>query len=183
MRRGRPELGHGDVAFAQIFDCIEGAGVRTAGFGLNLKIMAMGIFGKDGIVIVRHTVAEGFAKIGQEGVGGVAAFYDFAGDHRQIGNGVVAAIFFEIFGKGGAPVHSAAFPAVGFELFENRSLQGTCGFQKGLDDLTPVSVEGVGAEVINHHALPGAAGGGYAGIGGGIAEAQKRPLACRHRPG
>ena len=23
MRRGRPELGHGDVAFAQIFDCIE----------------------------------------------------------------------------------------------------------------------------------------------------------------
>ncbi len=177
-----PEFAHDNIAVAEILDGIEGAGVRAAGLRLDLHIIFVAVFGEDFIVIVGDTISERFAEIRQEGVADIAVFDNLAREDRQVRNRIVKPVFHEIGGKFRAPVHSAAFPTVGFKLLQRRAGQRPGFLQKRLDNFLPITVEGVPAEVIEYVPMPVDAVSRNVGISYRIPESQHCPVAFGYRP-
>ena len=169
-----PVFGLDDGGGAEGFEGVEGRAVGTAGLALDAEAEGFAE-GGEVVVVSVDEIGYGAAEIVEEAGAEVAAADYAAGDDGEIGDGIVAAAFDELFAEGGGPVGAAELPRVGGEVFEGGAEVGFGGGEEREDAGVPVEVEGGGVEVVDGEALPCVGGGGDAGVGAGVADAEDLP--------
>ena len=95
---------------------------------------------------------------------------------------VVAPASFELRRETRGPIDAAEFPTVGLNHLPCSTNQRPGIRDDGIDDRVPVPAQGVSVEVIDHQAVPRAAGGRNIGAVVGVAEPQDHPCAVRRVP-
>ena len=155
---------------------------RPRRLGARHHAALAGEFGHSAVVLVGKTIRHGLAVVVQKPVGKLSAPDDPSVQNRQVGRGVVAAIFFEALYHVGGPVWVSRLEAVGGEAAERLSRVRTgLLHQLGADRIVN-QVDSSAVEEVVFQSLKSRHWHRERGVCDAVSRANHSPIALGHIP-